>query len=102
MLEPKYREVIEGHAEVRQVFRVGRRAMIAGCYMTDGKATRNSTVRVKRGKEQVFEGKIDSLKRFKDDVREVAAGYECGITLEGFEAFEEGDILEFVGRERVS
>jgi translation initiation factor IF-2 len=83
LLEPKFVEVLEGHAEVRQVFKVNRREAIAGCYVTDGKITRNATMRIIRDKETIFEGKITSLKRFKDDVREVLAGFECGLGAEG-------------------
>jgi translation initiation factor IF-2 len=99
MLEPKMVEVIDGHAEVRQVFQVSRRAAIAGSYILDGRVTRNSEARVFRGKELLYAGKVATLKRFKDDAREVLAGFECGITLDGFDAFEEGDRLEFFHKE---
>jgi translation initiation factor IF-2 len=97
--EPVYQEVIYGHAEVRQIFKAGRSAF-AGSYVTDGRITRNSTIRVQRGGEVIWTGGIGSLKRFKDDVREVASGYEFGIGLDGFMDFEEGDILEAFGQER--
>ena len=87
-------EVIEGHAEVRAVFSVGRRNKIAGLYVTDGKITRNSLIRVTRDGEIMADGKIASLKRFKDDVREVLTGYECGIGVENFTDFNEGDLVE--------
>ncbi|HLQ36038.1 MAG TPA: translation initiation factor IF-2, partial [Chloroflexota bacterium] len=77
MLEPKFEERVEGHAEVRQVFKVNKNDVIAGCYVTDGQILRNASVRVMRGGNPVFTGKVSSLRRFKDDVREVASGYEC-------------------------
>ena len=94
LLEPEKQEVIEGHAEVRAVFSVGRRNKIAGLYVTDGKITRNSLIRVTRDGEIMADGKIASLKRFKDDVREVLTGYECGIGVENFTDFNEGDLVE--------
>jgi len=102
MLEPVYEKVVSGHAEVRAVFRIRRRGNIAGCYMTDGVVTRNSWVRVLRDEEELFDGRIDSLKRFQEDVPEVRAGFECGIGVSGWDDFEEGDILEFYREERVS
>jgi len=101
MLEPTYREVIDGHAEVLQTFKAGKTTVIAGCRITDGKITRSSQARILRKKEKVFEGKIASLRRGKDDVREVATGYECGIVMEDFTAFEAGDIIEAFSQERV-
>lgn len=101
MLDPEYKEVIQGRVEVRQTFKVSRVGTIAGCYVTDGKITRNSEVRVIRDGIVVFEGKLDSLKRFKDDAREVAAGYECGVTLENFNDIKEGDIIEAFIMEQV-
>jgi translation initiation factor IF-2 len=100
-LEPVYEQVVSGHAEVRAVFRIRRQGNVAGCYITDGRVTRNSWVRVLRGGEELFDGQIDSLKRFQEDVTEVRSGFECGIGLAGFEDFEEGDILEFYQEERV-
>jgi translation initiation factor IF-2 len=99
--EPVYQEVILGHAEVRATFKAGR-VIIAGCYVTDGTITRNNEVRVIRGGETVTNGRIDSLKRFKDDVREVQAGYECGIVIDGFNDVQEGDVIEAFGQERVA
>ncbi len=93
MLEPKYEEVYLGRAEVRAVFKI-KGGKVAGCYVLDGRIPRNAQVRIKRGDEIIYEGKISSLKRFKDDVREVSKGYECGIGIEGFSAFAEGDIIE--------
>ncbi len=101
MLEPTYREVIDGHAEVLQTFKAGKTTVIAGCRITDGKITRSSQARILRKNEKVFEGKIASLRRGKDDAREVATGYECGIVMEDFTAFEAGDIIEAFSQERV-
>jgi translation initiation factor IF-2 len=102
MLEPVYEKVVIGHAQVRAVFDIRRRGRIAGCYVTDGEATRNSWVRVTRNGEELFDGRIDSLKRFQEDVASVRAGFECGLSVAGFENFEEGDTLEFYREERVS
>ncbi|MBV9615682.1 MAG: translation initiation factor IF-2 [Ktedonobacteraceae bacterium] len=101
MLEPTLREVIDGHAEVMQIFKAGKNVVIAGCRITDGKLTRTSHARVMRKETQVHEGKIASLRRGKDDVREVASGYECGIVLEDFTDFEVGDIIEAFSQEKV-
>jgi translation initiation factor IF-2 len=94
LLAPKYKEVVLGHSEVRATFKVSGVGTIAGCYVVDGKITRNSDIRVVRGGIVLHEGSIASLKRFKDDVREVVAGYECGIGIERFNNLEEWDILE--------
>jgi translation initiation factor IF-2 len=101
MLEPVYEEVVYGHAEVRAIFRAGR-VNIAGSYVTDGTITRNNEVRLIRGQEVVTTGRIGSLKRFKDDVREVTAGYECGIVIEGYNDVQEGDVIEAFGQQKVS
>ncbi|HEX8917212.1 MAG TPA: translation initiation factor IF-2 [Chloroflexota bacterium] len=101
MLDPVYQEVVHGHAEVRAVFKAGR-VNIAGCYVTDGQITRNSEARVLRNGQVVTTGRISSLKRFKDDVREVSTGYECGIVIDGFNDVEEGDVIEVYGQERIS
>jgi translation initiation factor IF-2 len=100
MLEPVYEEVIDGHAEVRQIIRISRYGNIAGSYITDGKALRSASARIRRGRDLVFEGRVENLKRFKEDVREVATGYECGITLDGWDDFVIGDVIEFYHRER--
>jgi translation initiation factor IF-2 len=100
--EPVFKDVIDGHVEVRQVFKISRQGNIAGCFVRDGSVNRNSLVRVTRNGEVIAETDISGLKRFKDDVREVQAGYECGITLTNFENFQEGDSLEFYHRERVN
>jgi translation initiation factor IF-2 len=100
MLEPVYKDVVDGHAEVRQVFRISRRGNVAGCMVLDGTLHRNDLVRVLRQGQQVADTKCESLRRFTEDVREVATGYECGVSLEGFDDFKEGDQLEFYHRER--
>lgn len=94
MLEPEYEEKVIGQAEVRQTFKVSKLGTIAGCFVTEGKVTRDSGIRLIRDGIVIYEGKVDSLKRFKDDVKEVQSGYECGITLEKFNDIKEGDILE--------
>ncbi len=94
MLAPKFREVVLGHAEVRQTIHVPGVGTIAGSYITDGKVARSAEIRVVRDSIVIFEDKISSLKRFKDDAREVAAGYECGIGLEKFNDIKLGDVLE--------
>jgi translation initiation factor IF-2 len=94
MLEPEMVEVIEGRAEVRQIFRVGKSTVIAGCYVTDGRIVRAGSARVYRGGKIVATDKIDSLRRFRDDVREVAQNFECGIGLAGYNDLAEGDIIE--------
>ena len=93
MLAPTFREVVEAHAEVRQVFKV-RRGVIAGCIIRDGNVTRGVQMRVLRGTEVIHTGRVDSLRRFTEDVREVQSGYECGIGSEGFGDYVEGDIIE--------
>ena len=94
MLAPKFKEVITGHAEVRQTFKISSVGTIAGSYIQDGKVTRASMIRVVRDGIVIFEDKISSLRRFKDDVKEVAQGYECGIGLERFNDIKVGDVLE--------
>ncbi|MPM36954.1 Translation initiation factor IF-2 [bioreactor metagenome] len=93
MLAPKFKEVIQGRAEVRQVITISK-MMIAGCYVLEGKITSSSKIRLIRDGIVVHEGEIESLRRFKDDVREVASGFECGITLEKYREVKEGDIFE--------
>lgn len=94
MLDPIYKENVIGHAEVRNTFKISKIGTIAGCMVTDGKITRSAEIRLIRDGIVVFEGKIDSLKRFKDDAKEVAQGYECGITIEGYNDLKEGDVIE--------
>jgi len=99
--EPTYQDVIDGHAEIRQIFKVTRTGNIAGCFVRDGVVRRNALVRVQRGSEVIGESDISALRRFKDDAREVQSGYECGISLVNFDDFKEGDVMEFYHRERV-
>ena len=94
MLAPKYKEVVLGHAEVRQIFKASAIGNIAGSYVLDGVFQRGCKVRITREGEQIFEGNLASLKRFKDDVKEVKAGYECGLVFEGFDKMQELDIVE--------
>ncbi len=101
MLDPEFKEAVIGRLEVRQTFKVSKIGTIAGCYVTEGKITKNSEVRVIRDGIVVFEGKLDSLKRFKDDVKEVVEGYECGVTIEKFNDVVEGDIIEAFVMEEV-
>ena len=101
LLEPEEKENITGHVEIRQVFKISKLGNIAGCYVTDGNINRNSKVRVLREEEVVFDGKINSLKRFKDEVKEVKNGFECGILLEGLNDIKEGDIIESYTIEKV-
>jgi translation initiation factor IF-2 len=101
MLEPEFREVTEGFGEVRNTFRLPSREVVAGLYVTDGKISRTAQVRVLRNGVVQYDGRIASLKRFKDDVREVQAGYECGLVVEGFTDVQVGDTMEFYRREKV-
>ncbi len=94
LLEPELIEEPLGQAEVRAVFPAGKNGLVAGCYVQSGKLVRNCRMRIHRGKEVIFEGSLDSLRRMKDDVKEVAAGFECGVGLDKFHAWQEGDILE--------
>lgn len=94
MLAPKFREVTLGHAEVRQVFKVSKQGTICGCYVQEGKITRNASVRILRDNIFIYEGELSSLRRFKDDVKEVAQNYECGISVEKFNDIHEGDVIE--------
>ena len=100
MLDPEFEEQVIGQATVRQVFKVSKIGAIAGSYVTDGKITRDSGIRLIRNGIVVFEGVIDDLKRFKDDVKEVREGYECGITIKNFNDIKEEDVIEaFVMKE---
>ena len=101
MLEPEYEEVLQGKAIVRQIFRISRIGTIAGSQVTEGKALRNATVRVIRNGIVLHEGRLSSLKRFTDDVREVGTGMECGIGIDGFNDIQVGDIIEFYTQEIV-
>ena len=101
LLSPEVKVVSVGKAEVRQVFTIGKTIKIAGCYVTEGKIQRSNTAIVKRNGKELFKGAIDQLKRFKDDVKEVAQGFECGISFVKFNDIEEGDIVEFTKTEEV-
>lgn len=101
LLEPETRELIIGHAEVKQVFKV-HKGLAAGCYISDGKVSRKSHARVIRGKVPVYDGKMSTLRRFKDEVAEVKVGLECGIKLGDFNDYEEGDIIECYNLEKVA
>jgi translation initiation factor IF-2 len=94
LLEPTYKEQIHGRVEVREIFNISGVGPVAGCYVTDGKIQRSSLIRLLRDQVVVHEGRLGSLRRFKDDVREVAAGYECGVAIEGFQDVKKGDVVE--------
>jgi len=102
LLEPVYKDVVSGHAEVRAVFTIPRMGKIAGIAVSDGQVARNSLARISRNDQPVYEGRVSSLRRFTEDVREVREGFECGVGLEGFRDFKEGDIIEFYKKERES
>ncbi|MDD5692366.1 MAG: translation initiation factor IF-2 [Candidatus Omnitrophica bacterium] len=102
MLEPKLKKVFLGRAEVRKVFKLSRSGIIAGCFVTKGKFNRNSLITLVRNGQVAFEGKLSSLKRFKDDVREVAEGFECGMSIAGFDQLMEGDIIEAHDIEKIA
>lgn len=101
MLDPEFKESIIGHAEIRQTFKVSGVGTIAGAYVTDGKITRNSEIRLVRDGIVVYQGKIGSLKRFKDDAKEVAEGFECGLSIENYNDIKEGDTVECFVMEEV-
>lgn len=94
LLEPEYKEVVQGRAEVRELFKVPKVGTIAGCFVTDGKITRSNNLKLVRDSVLVFDGKVLSLKRFKDDAKEVLAGFECGISIDGFNDIHTGDVIE--------
>ena len=102
MLEPTTQDIIDGTAEVRAVFELSKNRTSAGCFVTDGKLVRNAMARVIRGGEVLFDGPVLNLRRFKDDVREVANGYECGLSIDGFNTFAEGDVIEVHRLQKVS
>lgn len=102
MLEPVYEEKIIGHAQIRQLFKVSSLGTIGGAYVTDGKITRNSKIRVVRDGKTIYEGELETLKRFKDNVKEVAQGYECGIMLSNFNDIKENDVVEAYVMEEIS
>src|SRR5690606_19059245 len=101
MLDPEFEEKIIGQVEVRETFKVSKVGTIAGGYVTDGKVTRDSGVRVIRDGVVIFEGELDTLKRFKDDVKEVSRGYECGLTVKNYNDIQEGDVIEAFVMEEV-
>ena len=101
MLDPIFEEKVIGNAEIRQTFKVSNVGTIAGCYVLDGKIERNAGVRIIRENVVIHDGKLSSLKRFKDDVKEVAKGYECGVQIENYNDLKEGDIIEVFVMEQV-
>jgi translation initiation factor IF-2 len=102
MLEPVYKETILGHAEVRETFRISKVGTVAGCYVSDGAIRRDSQLRVIRDGEVVHTGRIDALKRFKNDASEVKNGLECGISLTNYNHVQIGDVLEAFTMERIA
>ncbi|MDP3731483.1 MAG: translation initiation factor IF-2, partial [Candidatus Omnitrophota bacterium] len=102
MLEPKLNKVFLGRVEIRKVFKLSRSGIVAGCFVMKGKINRTACVSLVRNGEAVFEGKLSSLKRFKDDVREVQEGFDCGLTLSGFEGLMEGDVIEAYDIEKIA
>jgi translation initiation factor IF-2 len=102
LLEPVFREVYKGRAEVRDTFRISKVGSVAGCIVQDGQLTRDSAVRLLRDNVVVYTGKVASLRRFKDDVSEVKSGMECGVTLQNFADVKQGDIIEAFVTERVA
>ena len=101
LLTPEIKEVATGQAEIRQIFTIGKTLKIAGCYVTEGKINRNDTAIIKRDGVEIFKGAVDQLKRFKDDVKEVAQGFECGISFVKFNDIQEGDTVEFITTKEV-
>ena len=101
MLKPKYKEVVQGRVEIRQVMKFSK-ALVAGSYVLEGKICNNSKIRIIRDNIEIFDGEIDSLRRFKDEVKEVQAGYECGISIVDFRDFKEGDIIEAYTMEEIA
>jgi len=101
LLEPEYKEVVQGRAEVRELFKVPKIGTVAGCHVTDGRISRSSNLKLLRDGIVVFDGKILSLKRFKDDAREVLAGFECGIGIDGFNDIHLGDFIETYTKEKI-
>jgi len=99
---PRFQEIVHGHAEIRQIFPVRKGGAAAGCLVVDGQVLSRDSARVKRGDRVIWEGKIASLRRIKEEVREVGAGTECGILLDGFSEFREGDVIESFGQQEVA
>ena len=100
LLEPTYVEVIDGRGEILDIFTAGKKGKVAGIRVTEGKVSRGTSVRVRRQEEVVSESVVSSLRRFKDDVKEVNAGYECGVGIKDYDEFQKGDILEFHSKEK--
>ena len=101
LLSPEVKEVVTGQVEIRQIFTIGKTQKIAGCYVTEGKINRNDTATIYRDGAQIFKGAIDQLKRFKDDVKEVAQGFECGLSFVKFNDIQEGDIVKFTTEQQI-
>jgi translation initiation factor IF-2 len=101
MLDPEFREIVLGHAEIRQLFKASGIGTIAGCHVTDGRVTRSSQVRIIRDGRIVYDGTLETLKRFKDDVREVTSGYECGMLFARFNDIHENDRVEAYQMEEI-
>lgn len=101
MLAPKYKEIVQGRVEIRQVMKFAK-IIVAGSYVLEGKITNNSKVRLLRDNIVIYDGEVDSLRRFKDDVKEVASGYECGLTVKDFRDYREGDVLEVYTMEEIA
>ena len=101
MVAPKYKEVVQGRVEIRQVMKFAK-LIIAGSYVLEGKITNNSKVRILRDNIVIYDGEVDTLRRFKDDVKEVATGYECGLTVKDFRDYREGDVLEVYTMEEIA
>ena len=101
LLSPEVKEVVTGQVEIRQIFTIGKTQKIAGCYVTEGKINRNDTATIYRDGKEIFKGAVDQLKRFKDDVKEVAQGFECGLSFVKFNDIQEGDIVKFTTEEQI-
>ena len=102
LLEPMFKEVFKGRAEVRDMFRITKVGTVAGCYVTEGTLSRGNQLRLTRDNIVIHTGRIDSLKRFKDDVSEVKTGFECGVTLANYSDVKQGDIIEAFVNEKVA
>ncbi len=102
MLTPKYREVITGHAEIRVIFKASKVGAIAGSYILDGKLSKNQKVRILRNNKELYMGNIATIQREKDEVKDINAGFECGIVIQGYSSFEVGDIIEGITEERIN
>jgi len=101
MLDPEFEEKIMGHAEIREIFKASSVGTIAGCYVTEGRVTRSAKVRIVRDGRVIYDGSLDTLRRFKDDVREVASGYECGMLFRNYSDIKEGDKVEAYTMEEI-